>query len=107
MLAPKLVVLNEARCPVDEKELTRYTSQPTKDTIAIAAGLPLMQRARLCQFCYSKAHLHTLALHLASTCDQPTLQPAVIDKPPAIPEGDPLYHVNLTLLDYLTVLKRL
>jgi hypothetical protein len=31
----------------------------------------------------------------------------VIDKPPAIPEGDPLYHVNLTLLDYLTVLRRL
>ncbi len=30
----------------------------------------------------------------------------VIDKPPAIPEGDPLYHVNLTLLDYLNVLKR-
>jgi hypothetical protein len=74
MLAPRLVVLNEAPCPVDERELTRYTSQPTKDTLAIAAGLPLMQRARLCQFCYSKAHLHTLALHLASTCDLHTLQ---------------------------------
>lgn len=74
MLAPKLVVLNETPCPVDEKSLTQYNSQSPKDTIAIAAKLPPMQRARLSQFCYSKAHLHSLALHIASTCDQRTLE---------------------------------
>ncbi|MCF6321886.1 MAG: hypothetical protein L3J32_08985 [Rhizobiaceae bacterium] len=73
MLAPKLVVLNEAPCPVDEKELTQFNSQSPKDSIAIAAKLPAMQRARLSQFCYSKAHLHSLALHIASTCDLRTL----------------------------------
>jgi len=73
MLAPKLVVLNEAPCPVDEKELTQFNSQSPKDYLAVAAKLPVMQRARLCQFCYSKAHLHSLALHIASTCDLRTL----------------------------------
>ena len=31
----------------------------------------------------------------------------VIDKSPAIPEGDPLYHSNLSFMDYLHVLERL
>ena len=31
----------------------------------------------------------------------------VIDKVPAVPEGDPLYHTNLALLDMLDVLERL
>jgi len=31
----------------------------------------------------------------------------VVDKVPAVPEGDPLYHTNLSLLDMLEVLKRL
>ena len=31
----------------------------------------------------------------------------VVDKVPAVPEGDPLYHSNLALLDMLTVLDRL
>ncbi len=74
MLAPKVVSLNEASCPVDEKELSDINSQAPKDYIAIAAKLPPMERARLAQFCYSKAHLHKLALHIASTCDLWTLQ---------------------------------
>lgn len=74
MLAPKLVVLNEGPCPIDEKELTDFNSNSPKDSVAIAADLPVMQRARLSQFCYSKAHLHGLALRIAATCDLRTLE---------------------------------
>ncbi len=74
MLAPKSVVLNEAHCPVDEKELTQINSQSPRDTLAIATKLPLEQKARLCHFCYSKAHLHSLALHIASTLDLRVLE---------------------------------
>ena len=31
----------------------------------------------------------------------------VVDKVPAVPEGDPLYHANLALLDMLEVLERM
>ena len=74
MLAPKLVVLNEGPCPIDEKELSEINTGSPKDSAAIAADLPPMQRARLSQFCYSKAHLHGLALRIASTCDLRTLE---------------------------------
>ena len=74
MLALKPVVLNEALCPVDEKDLTQYNSQSPTDTLAVAAKLPVRQRAQLCHFCYSKAHMHSLALHIASTLDLRTLE---------------------------------
>ena len=73
MFALKDVLPNEEACPVDERELTQFNTQSPKDTLAIAADLPLDQRARLCHFCYSRAHLHSLAMHLASTCDLQTL----------------------------------
>ena len=73
MLAPRLVVLNEAPCPVDEGALTQINSQPPKNAVAMAANLPLAQRAQICHFCYKKAHLHSLSLHIASTCDLRTL----------------------------------
>ncbi len=31
----------------------------------------------------------------------------VVDRVPAVPEGDPLYHTNLSLLDMLAVIRRL
>lgn len=74
MLAPKLVVLNEGPCPIDEKELSDFNTNSPKDSVQIAANLPPMERARLSQFCYSKAHLHDLALRIASTCDLWTLE---------------------------------
>jgi hypothetical protein len=74
MLALKPVVLNEALCPVDEKDLTHFNSQSPKDTMAVATKLPVRQRARLCHFCYSKAHMHSLALHIASTLDLRSLE---------------------------------
>ena len=53
--------------------LKQFNSQSPTNTLAIAENLPLDQRARLCHFCYSRAHLHSLALRIASTCDLRTL----------------------------------
>ena len=73
MLAPIRVALNEAPCPVDEGALKQLNSQSPKNALAVAQNLPLEERARLCHFCYSRAHMHTLALRIASTCDLQTL----------------------------------
>ncbi|HHB82859.1 MAG TPA: hypothetical protein ENK61_05240 [Devosia sp.] len=73
MLASKSVVPNEGSCPIDESELIHLSAEAPSDAVAVVANLPAMQKARICQFCYGKTHLHELALHIASTCDQQTL----------------------------------
>lgn len=73
MLASKSFVPNEDTCPINETELISLSSQSPSNAMAVVSGLPEMQKARICQFCYGKTHLHELALHIASTCDQKTL----------------------------------
>ena len=73
MLASKSIVPNEGSCPINEKELIHLSAETPKDAVAVVAQLPALQKARICQFCYGKTHLHELALHIASTCDQQTL----------------------------------
>ncbi|MCF6302405.1 MAG: hypothetical protein L3J13_04285 [Devosiaceae bacterium] len=73
MLASKSIVPNEGSCPIDESELIHLSAEAPTDAVAVVAGLPAMQKAKICQFCYGKTHLHELALHIASTCDQQTL----------------------------------
>jgi hypothetical protein len=65
-----------------------------------------LETVRICHNAYFSKYLNPgLMLFPYQTRSGATGE--VIDKPPAIPEGDPLYHVNLTLLDYLNVLERL
>ncbi len=73
MLASRSIVPNEGSCPIDETELIHLSSEAPADAVAVVAQLPALQKARICQFCYGKTHLHELALHIASTCDQQTL----------------------------------
>ena len=73
MLASKSVVPNEDSCPINETELISLSSGAPADAVAVVSSLPAMQKARICKFCYGKTHLHELALHIASTCDQQTL----------------------------------
>ncbi len=73
MLASKSAAPNESSCPIDETELIHLSAEAPSDAVAVVAGLPPLQKARICQFCYGKTHLHALALHIASTCDQQTL----------------------------------
>jgi len=72
VLASKSVVPNEESCPINESELISLSAAPSH-AVEVVSSLPAMQKARICQFCYGKTHLHELALHIASTCDQQTL----------------------------------
>jgi len=73
VLASKSVVPNEDTCPINETELISLSAEAPSHAVAVVSTLPAMQKARICQFCYGKTHLHELALHIASTCDQQTL----------------------------------
>ncbi|MCF6326039.1 MAG: hypothetical protein L3J21_01960 [Devosiaceae bacterium] len=73
MLASKSLAPNEDTCPINETELISLSSEAPSHAVAVVSGLPEMQKARICKFCYGKTHLHELALHIASTCDQKTL----------------------------------
>lgn len=73
MLASKSIVPNEGSCPIDETDLIHLSAESPSDAVAVVGSLPALQKARICQFCYGKTHLHELALHIASTCDQQTL----------------------------------
>lgn len=73
MLASKSIAPNEGSCPIDEKELVHLSADAPAVAIEVVAQLPALQKAKICQFCYGKTHLHELALHIASTCDQQTL----------------------------------
>lgn len=73
MFASKSIAPNEGSCPINESELIHLSAESPSDAVAVVSSLPAMQKARICQFCYGKTHLHALALHIASTCDQQTL----------------------------------
>ena len=73
MLASKSIVPNEGSCPIDETDLIHLSAESPTAAVEVVANLPALQKARICQFCYGKTHLHELALHIASTCDQQTL----------------------------------
>ncbi len=74
MLVLKQIALNEDQCPIDESELVNLKNVPPKNAVTIANQLPALQKAHLCQFCYGRAHLHELALHIASTFDLKALK---------------------------------
>ena len=69
--------LNEQATPVSEDIFGRMASAEPKDAAAIAAELPLDQRARLAAFCYARRHTNHLGLLIASTCDRMALRRAM------------------------------
>jgi len=73
MALPKAVDIHEPACPIDERELAGLNNSDPKDAVSVANQLPPLQKAKLAQFCYGKAHMHELALRIASTCDLYTL----------------------------------
>ena len=55
--------------------LQQIISNPT-DAVEIGSKLPVLQRARIAQFCYGRVHMRELGLRLASSCDLMTLKAA-------------------------------
>ena len=69
--------LNEATAPIPQDLFGQLASAEPKDAVAIAAELPLENRARLAAFCYARRHLTHLGLLIASTCDRMALRRAM------------------------------
>ena len=77
---PKLIrrhSLNEAAAPISEDLFGQLANAEPKDAAAIAAEMPLDQRARLAAFCYARRHTNHLGLLIASTCDRMALRRAM------------------------------
>ncbi len=100
MSALRQAQLNESPCPIDERDLTDLNSSQPADAVSVAEQLPPLQRARLCQFCYEKAHLFELALRIASTCDERTLV-AVFGNP-----GKIVFEQSRNLEDTLSMISK-
>ena len=69
--------LNEATAPIPQDLFGQLAAAEPKDAVAIAADLPLENRARLAAFCYARRHLNHLGLLIASTCDRMALRRAM------------------------------
>ncbi|MEN0040303.1 MAG: hypothetical protein AAF764_03095 [Pseudomonadota bacterium] len=77
MLTANAHSLNEATAPIPQDLFGQLASAEPKDAVAIAAELPLENRARLAAFCYARRHLNHLGLLIASTCDRMALRRAM------------------------------
>ena len=66
-------VPQEEDCPVPEIVLgDLYRSKP-EGLQALVATIPPSVRAMLAVYCYPRAHLHSIALAIASSCDKEDL----------------------------------
>jgi hypothetical protein len=59
----------------EQDVLGQILSGPS-DAVEIGEQLPVLQRARIAQFCYNRVHMRELGLRLASSCDLMSLKAA-------------------------------
>ena len=59
---------------IDFQSLFALNSSNPKDAVDVASKLSGMQRAKIAQFCYARAHMRQMGLHIAATCELPDLQ---------------------------------
>lgn len=59
---------------IDFQSLFALNSSDPKDAVDVASKLSGMQRAKIAQFCYARAHMRQMGLHIAATCELPDLQ---------------------------------
>lgn len=61
---------------LSEQDILGQILSAPKDAVEIGETLPMLQRARIAQFCYNRVHMRELGLKLASSCDLMTLKAA-------------------------------
>ena len=66
----------EEQLPLSEAEVLQQILSGPKDAVAIGEGLPVLQRARVAQFCYNRVHMREMGLRLAASCDLLSLKAA-------------------------------
>ena len=62
--------------PLSEADILQQIVNGPSDAVAIGESLPMLQRARVAQFCYNRVHMRELGLRLAATCDLMSLKAA-------------------------------
>jgi hypothetical protein len=65
--------LNEEACPVSENLLGQLYRESAKGLEALIETVPSAVRALLAHYCYRRAHLASLGLAIAVTCDRDDL----------------------------------
>ena len=73
---PKHEIVEHEQPVVSEQEVLGQILSAPKDAVEIGESLPMLQRARIAQFCYNRVHMRELGLKLASSCDLMTLKAA-------------------------------
>lgn len=68
--------VTEQSAPLSEAEVLNQILAGPKDAVAIGEELPVLQRARVAQFCYNRVHMREMGLKLAATCDLMSLKAA-------------------------------
>jgi hypothetical protein len=77
--------LNEEACPVSETMLGEIYRASPQGLGALIETVPGPLRAVVAHYCYRRAHLASLGLAIAASCDRDDLMAAGIN-------GDALYH---------------
>lgn len=62
--------LNEEACPVSESVLGDLYRASPEGLPALVQTIPVSARAMLAGYCYRRAHLASIALAIASSCDK-------------------------------------
>ena len=65
--------LNEEPCPVPEAVLGQLYSASPLNLAALTESIPSDSRARLAVYCYRRAHLASIGLAIAATCEEQEL----------------------------------
>ena len=69
-------VPNEPASPVPLGTLALLLRSDEARIAEILAGLPMLQRAALAAFCFSRCHMRALSFQIASHCDERSLRKA-------------------------------
>lgn len=62
--------LNEEACPVSESVLGNLYRASPEGLPALVQSIPVATRAMLAGYCFRRAHLASVALAIASSCDE-------------------------------------
>lgn len=65
--------LNEERCPVADHLLGKLYEASPHGVGSLIESVPQQARARLAVYCYRRAHLSSIGLAVAASCDEQSL----------------------------------
>ena len=74
MMPERCVVLEDEQCPVSERMLGEMYRSSAQGLSQLVATIPPTARALLAVYCFRRAHLASIGLAIASTCEKDDLE---------------------------------